>query len=297
LGKNTVQTPDLATIQPDLKVYELKVSSYERVASMLLALLALIGLSVLIMFILWLTGKIFAAGDPLPLQLEEIGTGEGPFGGMELDAPLAEELGQETDLEEPAIENTLASIADAVSTQQSMLDDPALTDEVLAGKGGSTGDGRGTGLGSGPGGTGRYRRWEVRFAEGNTVDTYARQLDYFKIHLGVLMPNNRVAYAYNLSKPRPDRREGPADQERRYYLSWTKRAALEEADRALLDRANIEPGNNLILKFIPPELELELQRLEKTRAGREADNIRATYFGIRPKRGGYEFFVADQTYR
>ena len=286
----------MATTQPDFPTYELRVSAYERVASMLISLLVLIGAAVLIMFILWLTSRIFASQAAVPVQLEDIGTGDsGLGGGMELDAPMAEELGMETDLETPNLEQTLAAVADAVATQVALLDDPALTEEALSGKGGSTGDGRGLGRGSGPGGTGKRRQWEVRFPPGNTIESYGRQLDYFRIDLGVLLPNNRVVYASNFSARTPTRREGPADGEKRYYLTWRK-GGLEQADRELLAKAGVEPGR-WILKFIPPELEKQLIQLERNRAGDRASDIRTTYFGIRPKGRGYEFYVIDQTYR
>jgi hypothetical protein len=288
----------MATAEPNFRTYELRVSAYERVASMLLSLLVLIGAAVLTMFILWLTSRIFASQAAVPVQLEEVGTGDtGLSGGMELDAPMAEELGMETDLEAPNLEQTLAAVADAVANQVALLDDPALTEEMLSGKGGSTGDSRGLGRGSGSGGTGKRRHWEVRFPPGNTIETYGRQLDYFKIELGVLMPSNRVVYASNFSARTPTRREGPADQEKRYYLSWRKEGGLEQADRALLSKANIDPGGGLILKFITEDLERRLIQLERNRAGDRADSVRTTYFGIRPKGGGYEFYVIDQTYR
>ncbi|HUT91302.1 MAG TPA: hypothetical protein VMY37_17515 [Thermoguttaceae bacterium] len=285
----------MATTQPDFPTYELRVSAYEHVASMLISLLVLIGATVLIMFILWLTSRIFASEAAVPVQLEDIGTGDsGLSGGMELDAPMAEELGVESDLETPNLEQTLAAVADAVATQVALLDDPALTEEALSGKGGSTGDGRGLGRGSGPGGTGKRRQWEVRFPPGNTIESYGRQLDFFKIELGVLMPNNKVIYASNFSTA-PTRHEGPSDQEKRYYLTWRK-GGLEQADRELLAKARVEPGR-WILKFISPELEKQLIQLERNKAGDKAKSISTTYFGIRPKGRGYEFYVIDQTYR
>jgi len=286
----------MSTTQPSTHECELGVSAYERVASMLISLLVLIGTSVLIMFLLWLTSRVFASREPVAVQLEEIGTGDtGLTGGMDLDSPMADELGVETDLETPNLEQTLAAVADAVATQAALLDDPALTEEAISGKGGSTGDGRGLGRGSGPGGTGKRRRWEVRFPPGNTIETYGRQLDFFKIEMGVLMPDNKVIYASSFSSRSPTRREGPADQEKRYYLTWQK-GGLEQADRELLDKAGVKPGR-WILKFIPPELERQLIQLEQNRAGERANRIRTTYFGIRPKGRGYEFYVMDQTYR
>ncbi len=286
----------MATTEHHQFSYELNVSAYDRVASMLISLLVLGGAAVLTMFLLWLTSQIFATREPVAVQLEEIGTGEGGLsGGMELDAPMAEELGMETDLEEPSLEETLAAVADAVASQVAVLDDPALSEEAITGRGGSTGDGRGFGLGSGPGGSGRRRHWEVRFPPGATLDTYARQLDSLGIELGVLKPNNRVITVSNLASDRPTVREGPADQEKRYYLTW-RRGGLEQADRALLRKAGVDPGR-WILKFIPPELEQEMVRMERQRAGDEANNVRTTYYGVRPKGRGYEFYVIDQTYR
>ena len=286
----------MATTQPKSGNYELEVSPYERVASMVLALLVLVGSAVVIMFLLWLTSQIFASREAPPVQLEDIGIGDGGIsGGTELDAPLAEELGMETDLEEPSLEETLATIADAVSPRVAMLDDPFATEDAVTGRGGSTGTGGGTGGGSGSG-SGKARRWEVKFLPGNTIETYARQLDFFKIEMGVLLDKGRVVYASNFTRQRPTRREGRSDQEPRYYLTW-RSGGLQQADRELLTRAGIDHQNRLILKFLTRELELDLQEKEKAYAAGSNRKIRTTYFGIRSRGGGYEFYVVDQTYK
>jgi hypothetical protein len=287
---------DPRTARPNLRTYGLRVSPYERVASMVISLLVLVGMSVLTMLILWLTSKIFATQAAVPVALQDIGTGEGgPMGGMELDAPMAEELGMPSDLEEPALETTLQAIDTAVASQQALLDNPALTDDELSGQGGSTGDGRGFGRGSGSGGFGRARHWEVRFFEGNTLESYARQLDFFRIELGVLMPGNQVTYVSELSSANPRQRTGQADQEDRYYLTWLT-GELEQADRALLEKAGVA-YRPPVLKFLERKLEGQLAAMEQTRAGREADNVRATYFGVLPEGRGYKFYIIDQTYR
>ena len=73
--------------------------------------------------------------------------------------------------------------------------------------------------------------------------------------------------------------------------------SLRVADHELLTLAGIQGEGRLILKFIPPELELRLIALERERAGDDADRIRATIFQIRAEGGGYAFHVVDQTYR
>ncbi|MEE8452303.1 MAG: hypothetical protein V3R99_10325 [Thermoguttaceae bacterium] len=259
-------------------------SVYDQVSSMLLALVSLLGIVVTIMLLVWLTGKIFLSQAPVQVELLELGDGDGPLGGsMELEGPLDEEI----ELQEPSVQDTLAAVADAVAAQAAMLDDPSLSDSTKRGRGGG-----GTGLGSGDGtGSGVARRWEVYF-EGSSLAVYARQLDSFGIELAVLMPGNQVAYAYNLSKSRPDTRTGPADAEKRYYLTW-RGGELQEADRALLSRAGIESQGRILLKFLPPAVEANLQNLEKTLKGSDPERIRRTRFGIRPQGDGYAFFVID----
>ena len=97
-----------------------------------------------------------------------------------------------------------------------------------------------------------------------TLDAYAKQLDFFKIELGILQPDNKIIYAYNLAKPKPDSRvvSNPALNEKRYYLTW-RTGEMQQADRDLLAKAGVEVGDRLILKFLPKEVELELMGLEK----------------------------------
>ncbi len=272
----------------DLRTYRLYVSRYDRVAGMLIALVILIGVAVLGLLIVWLSSRIFAGQVAVPVVLEEIGTGEGPLGeGAELELPNAETL----DREEPLWQETLAAVADAVAARQAVLADPALSEEIESG-GRSEGRRGGSGLGEGTGGR---RRWEVRFGKGNTLLTYARQLDFFRIELGVLTPDGKVEYASNLSDPKPKRRTGPAKQEKRYYLTW-QTGGLQQADIELLVRAGITTKGRLILKFLPAELEAQLATMEKAHAGQQAGNVRTTRFGIRPDASGYKFYVMDQTY-
>lgn len=256
---------------------------------MVLALVVILGVLVFTMLFIWLTSKVFAKQEPVPVVMEEIGEGGGSFGDSEeLEPPTVEEL----DMIEP-IEQTLDLVPDAVAAQAVMLRDPILSDRTR--RGGGQGDGRGSGSGKGDG-SGRPRQWEVYFIEDQTIEVYARQLDYFGIELGVLQQDGRVAYASSLSRPTPMVRVGPADAETRYYLTWRKGVRVE-ADRELLTRAGISCEGRLILKFLTPTVEAQLAGMERAQAGDRADKIRRTRFGIRPTASGYEFYVMDQTYR
>ncbi|MHB1037181.1 MAG: hypothetical protein ACYC35_21180 [Pirellulales bacterium] len=290
-------TPASADPRPPLGV-----SRYEKAASMLLALLLLVGISVLLLLMIWLSTQVFAGQTAVPVTLQGIGTGDGPEGegalreGKELEPPPQNEVVQEQGLVEPEARDTLAVVADAVADKVVALDDPTLTETVTDGTG-TGAKGRGMGAkGTGAGGGGRPRQWEVEFIKGHTLDTYARQLDYFRIELGVLLPGNKVVYASNLSQPKPTVRTGAADQEKRYYLTW-RGGELIQADQELLARAGISNEGRIILKFIVPELESLLVGLERRQAGAKAELVRRTRFAIRPGGGGYTFVVVDQSFR
>ena len=265
----------------DDSLYRLGVSRYDQVSSMLISLLIILGLLVSIMFMIWLTTQIFTTQVAVPLDMVEIGDQEddpiGPGDDIEPPPPM------ETDLIEEPLDEIIDAVEDAMATKAAMLE------RGVSGEG--TGKGGG---GTGRGRKGKPRRWELRFKEGNTLDAYARQLDYFKIELGVLIPGNKVLYISNLSQSRPKTRKGPRNKEKRYRFTWTQ-GSLEEADRLLLGRANIDVGRGLIYKFLQPELTQKLLRLEKESAGDK--KVKTTIFGIKPDGSGHQFYVIRQTYR
>jgi len=141
-----------------------------------------------------------------------------------------------------------------------------------------------------------WRRWEIRLLEGHTLETYARQLDFFGIELGVLEPGGRIVYVFNLSQARPATRVGEAAAERRCYLTWHS-GALRRADEELLARAKVDAKGKVILKFLPPAVERRLAELEQAEAGADLSRVERTCFGIRAAGSGYEFFVYKQTFR
>ncbi len=257
---------------------------------MLLALVLLLGLVVLILLLIWLTNRIFLRQTAVPVELIELGTGEGPLGGGK---ELAEPLDEDVPVEERPVEQTLAVIADAVAVKAAQLADPTLASRA----------GRGTGGGAGSG-SGVHRDWRVDYIRGNTLETYARQLDFFGIELAVVLPGNKLVYAFNLRYLIKDTRSGVADQEKRYYLTWldgelgAADRELEAADRELLSRAGIQSAGRIIVKLLPLELERQMAGLERAYAGRDAREIRKTRFEVRPdEAGGYRFVVVDQSYK
>ena len=78
---------------------ELKVSSYDKVSGMLVALLILVGFFVLIMFIIWLTTRTWWSEPPLEVLVED-------FSGDEMVQGVADEM------EEPGAEEVDELVAD-----------------------------------------------------------------------------------------------------------------------------------------------------------------------------------------
>jgi hypothetical protein len=160
--------------------YDLKTNAYDRVSSMVIALLVLVGLTVVILFFLWLTSTLFPTKTAVPVITEPIGEGGGLGDNMELD-PNVTEPGIETEFEQPELKTTLETITDALALKSAMQMEQ-IEDERETGVGGPRGDGSAPGHGSGR--PGKPRHWEVQFLEGNTLDLYANQLDYFESSSG-----------------------------------------------------------------------------------------------------------------
>ncbi|MBX3414777.1 MAG: hypothetical protein KF708_18965 [Pirellulales bacterium] len=297
---------------------ELKGSRYDSAASWLISLLMLTGILVVALVLIRLSQRLPSGEPAVEVVIEELGGGGGgredgfPGETLDFESPNADVIAGESQLAETQIEQTLATVSTVVSSLQAELPDLTYTEQFVPGEGGrsegnsrrpgrgtgggtGSGDGIGWGSGSGPGGGGRSRaeRWEIFYQDGGTLEEYARQLDFFKVELGVIGGTAEVQYAYNLTKPIPDKRTGPGQDEKRLYMSWRK-GSLLQADQELLTRAGISHTGRIVVQFYPAETENLLARAERDFRGLEASRIRKTRFGVRPSKTGFEFFVLDQ---
>jgi hypothetical protein len=274
---------------------QLRVSRYDRASSLLLALLVTVGSVAVLVFVVWATGKVIAPPPvAIPVQRVDLvrqgeggGNGQAPGGTQQLDAP-SDEPGFGKDDQTPDVQDELKRM------------DVAAVSKGSLGTGGGRNGGTGTGDSFDDGdrrvGTPAppARHWEVLFSQ-NTLDGYAKQLDFFRIELGVLLPGSKIIYACNLTKSKPDIRTvaNPAASESRCYLTW-RSGEMQQADRDLLARAGVDVGNALVVKFLPPEVEERLVELEKSYAGADAKRIKKTRFGVRADGAGFTFFVLEQ---
>lgn len=276
---------------------QIRVSAYDRVAGFIVSSLILVGGLVAMMFIVWLTSRLVFRQRSVPVKLVENIGGRGDHAAgfaRDLEAPGMEEM---PELAEPQLEATMEAVTDAVSVvaaSADVLDTPS----VVTGRGeGGLGDSRPPGpLGEGEDIIPRWQRWEVRWST-RGLSAYAQQLDFFKIELGAIGGSPQVDYAYNFHKPRPDRRSGPPDQDKRLYMTW-RSGTLEALDRTLLARAGIKTDGRLVVQFYPEAVEDQLAALEMENArGRKVNEFLKTVFGVRPVGAGYEFFVLEQRFR
>ena len=292
--------------RPELHDHEaggLKVSTYDKATGFLIATLILVGGTVLLLFIVWLTTRITFRQMALPVVLveEPAGRGEAAEGyASDLEEPGLEEL---EEVLEPALEATMEAVTDVVSSQSASLD--ALnTDAVTSGHGSGLGDSRQ----AGPGGDGediipRWERWLIRF-ETTDQNAYAAQLDFFRIELGaVSFQNPNIQYATKLSSNRPTTRAGTRDQENetgRIYFSW-KNPASQALDRMYLQKAGINMSGPAPYQFYHKDTENLLATVELDYAKKNGHSsvvtIKQTIFVITGDPGSYQFVVSKQTYR
>ncbi|MDG2383592.1 MAG: hypothetical protein P8N76_18110 [Pirellulaceae bacterium] len=288
---NTQRTkPEAETSRAPVYGDLLKVSAYDRVSSMLVALLLMVGALVVVLFIIWLTTRVFylPSAPEVFLVEEEPGTQNPEGTARDINEPGIEEL---TDLIEPDITETLAAVTDAVSSVAASLD---AVDGVMATRGKGAGDNRKRGGGDI---IPRWQRWEIRF-QSTTLDAYAKQLEFFKIELGALGGGRAgVDYAqFDRGGLKKRSVAGDAKDERLYFI-W-RGGRLKQQDITLLQQAGVTTAGRVVCQFYPKDIENQLAVLEKQQMGSRAlRDVKRTVFGVRPAGRGFEFYVIEIDYR
>ena len=267
---------------------------YDRFASLLSSLLIFASISMAILLGLWLSTGLAKKKTSVAVQLNKFGD----LGGLSNNARLDPDVvtpGYEVEFDEPTFADAVESVADTISAQTTLFANPGAqrSDSVLT-VGQRLGDGSAPGQGAGR--LGQRRHWEVQFHDQRSLQTYAQQLDYFQIELAVMQPGGNVMYFSRLADPIPGIRQELASNEQRYYLTWL-RPELQTADRELIAKTGMTVGDKqIIMKFLPLELEQLLVQLEREAAGDRLPRLRATYFAIRQTGRDYVFYVTRQSF-
>ncbi len=291
---------DSVVEERQLEREKFRLSRFDSVTSLFLALILFLGAFVLMMFIIWAL-----SGEPKPPLIAPIienppGRGENPEGfERDFEPPGAEEV---EDLMEPTLADTIEAVTDAVSSVAASLT-TSQTNAVASTQGTGKGDSRPPGpMGEGDDIIGRWERWELTFNAKGKKD-YASQLDFYGIELAAFGGGggNVIEMADNLStSPRKKVNTDPKS-ETRLYFSWKLSNPLLQFDRQLLGAAGVQVTGRNVIRFIPPDLELVLQDLEQKYAeskGKKFPNsIAKTVFESNSDGSGYQFSIVSQRYR
>ncbi len=275
--------------------YRLGVNAFDRVASLLVALLLLIGTTVAVLVIVFLFRRF--SPDIVPPKLDRIykPRGEPPKGYAEdLDPPGLEDAPKDI---EPQLQDTLKELTNAISTKTAMLSNENFSADQAAGQGSGQGHKDYDGDGSGEGGNDPPK--ELRFEASSDLD-YARMIDFFGGELAVLDTRaNRVYYAKNLAQAKPATREGNPGDDKRFYFRSTG-PPLAPIEVKLARKAGIMKANAYIVVFYPDEVAADLYAQEEAmmrKNGREAlEDVDRTVFRVNKEGRDYVFNVEDQTY-
>jgi hypothetical protein len=289
-------------------------SPYDRVTSLLMATVLGAILVVGWLALIYVSNQAFASRVTPPLQIIDVGGGGGgsPEGtpgstekidvaGAEATAFASNNEEEAGDFEEPSVQETPAAMIDAVSEAGESMAEVDIGAVMPSGGAVATGKrssklgtgGPGLGYGPGDGGVSREQRWSIMFGKGQSPDEYARQLDALKVELAVVNGPNQLVYVSNFSSPEPTKRYGTGQKDNRLYFLW-QGAGRKESDLALLKKAGITVGENVVLQFYPPGVEDRLAQLEVRYRGRQPGEIRVTRFQVVPSGNSYDFKVIAQ---
>ena len=306
---------EAAAEKPKLQAKIYGESKYDRVSSMLLAMV----MGALIVFgwlsLIAATTSAYQARVVQPIEVIEVsggggGTPEGKVGSIEEvnvaggeAADMASNNEEDASaFEEPALESKPAAMLDTVEEAGEELAEVDVAAVVPNGGKVATGKrrskvgtgGPGYGFGPGDGGVRREDRWSIIYKTGQTPDEYARQLDAFGVELAI-PSGNQLVYVSHFSSAQPTKRIASGSEDKRLYFVWQGQGR-KESDIALLTRAGLQVGDSVIFQFYPGKVESILEQLEVRHKGKQPGEIRKTRFGVVQTRDGYTFEVLSQDY-
>ena len=279
----------------------MRTNKVEQVSSLLISIALMLALAVGALFLLFLLSMSWTRPQEMTLEVERIaGRGENAAGTeRDFDPPSVDEVEQ---LTEPALEQTLQRVNDAIAALASM--ETIMANDAITGDRNGKGDSRPPGPeGEGVDGVHRGERWELKFTARDRK-AYAGQLDAFGIELAAIGGGiTSIDYATNLAKS-PKGRSGTRDQEKRLFFTYVTNNALMQYDKALLQSANVNIKERTVLKFIPKETEDQLALAEKayyidkrSKDFRISDIAKTIFECKASKSGKFEWVVIDQRYR
>ena len=287
-------------------------SDFDRVTSLLLAVILGAGLIFGWLIVIFATNHAYQSRVSAPLEIIEVsggggGSPDGQEGGIEtIQVPggaAAERASnneeEATQFEEVTAEATPAAMLDSVAEAGQNMAEVDIGAVMPSGgkvasgvRSSRIGNGVvGYGFGPGDGGVKREDRWSIVYS-GQSPEEYALQLDALGVELAIVS-NKQMLYVSHFSQDQPSKRVGTGQGDNRLYFIW-RGQGRKGSDLALLRKAGIEVGDEVILQFYPDQAQQKLAQLEGRYKGRSPAEIRRTQFRVVPSGGSYDFEVASQ---
>ncbi len=298
----------------------LGVTLYERVTSMLLALMITMGGVSAALGVMWASNNLTITREP-PARvhlmsdddLNDLYKGGGdPSGapdgdlsvpGLPSDDPAVADDSDRPSTETPPLERTFTNVIDA-SIGASEMAEELFANVDFGLQRGRVGTNhqriRGTGKGN-DGGTRAAERWEIVFESGLTEDEYARQLDFLQIELGVVMDDNLIRISQIASRKPAVRVTDSRPARGEVVLIWRDERRRQVDLGFIRKSGEVTPAENaVVLHFLPSQTASKLLGLEREYAadhGRlDMKLVSKTRFVLRQTGAGYEIVIVKQNY-
>lgn len=277
----------------------MRVTRFDQLSAGMIACVFGLILIVIAIIIWWATTRPPRSSNLVAMEMVEVGGSEdgNPDETLQIESPEdPTENPSPTDEVLDPVEltdfvETVTQVAD-VATQQ--VNAMPVTEPGTPGSAVGTGGKR---LGSGPGNAiPNEERWFIRYSDQISVDEYAKQLDFFGIEMGALLPSGQLVLMTNMSQASPTKTTKTSGKgETRLYMTW-QAGNRKAADEALFKKINVDVSDAILFHFYPKQTEQMLLQLEFDYAKRKATEIRRTYFVVAKRGAGYQFVVSRQTY-
>ena len=281
---------------------DVQVSVFDRVNAALIALILLFGFLVAMMFLIWCSPRLddshraarpWQPVDPFS-ETEDDNDDESDDLETDLLEPGVEEF---PEVEQPQLKDALEAVTDAVSSVQANREHR--DGEALA---------AGLGFGWGRGNRGvpefvddipEHKRWTVEY-ESESIELYARQLDFFQIYLGAFSLNsNDIVVVRQLTDGGKLQMSDRKEQSKILRFEHRK-PRMRRWDQILVKRAGVDLEGRRTVQFYPTETRSLLRAAEArhlSSVGRSLDEVRRTIFRLEPVGSGFEFKVRDMLFR
>ncbi len=201
------------------------------------------------------------------------------------------------EVEVPQLANALEAVTDAVSSVRASLEKRS---------GDAAQMGRGSGYGSREGGTGtggdgipEHKRWIINY-EAEDITSYAQQLSYFNIDIGVIHQTRNDIWRVNDAGGAANVIQTDREKEKLTLRFAHKKQRMQRWDEELARRNGVNLSNTITNQFYPEATRQIIRQAEATAlqaAGRELRQVRNTIFKVEPGGNGYVFTVVDILYR